>query len=1013
MPVDLLIAPPASGKTLTCIQRIRSLRATQSMANIWVIVPDRLQAAVFRRRLAASGGAINVQIARFNDLFSAILERSGEFFPMVSHPLRHRLVQDLLDDAIRTGQISYYTPLEQYPGFIQLLSEIFAQLKQAFITPDQFSTSTRNSTITHQELSRLFTLYQAKLSDLNWIDTDDLPFLAESIMQHNPESASFIDLLIIDGFDSFNRSQIELLELLSQQVKQMLITLPGIINSQRIAHQRFIPTVDELIKKLTPNLLPGELSPHLPDPSQHIEKYLFDLKLPETITSQEPFMIEARSPADETREALRWIKKCVIREKISLSDCAIFTPKPELYNPILRSSAEEFGIPVSFTVDSPLQKSPAITSLMNLLALPIENFRSRQLINVLRSPYFDFSLNPETVDLFEKVSRVTKVIEGQDQWQEIWKELTESTLTDSGELDEERRLPELPRKEEAIYLGKQMQFVFEVITPPNEHLDLTGWIEWLEVLLHKVRFDKNADDQDKTALSTFRDMLRALILTEQIVGSTSMHYTEFLAQLKSTLPGVGLHEVTSFAQPTVMIGRMIEARGSRFKAVAILGLAEGSFPNKERPDPFLDEDLRQKAGLESRLQREQAGLFYQAVTRSDKMLLLTRPYLSENGDEVEKSAYWKAVEKLFAKGSATKKINPDIAQETVNAASTQELLFSAVINRGLPKKFSFLLEQWQYLQHADRILKARSGKHPEGEYEGLLAITSPETKPEFSANQIFSASRLETYGKCPFQYFVNYILKLEEPELPTPGFNAAQRGSILHEIFEKTYRYATDRQNEESLLKSLNEISDAVFLEAPKKYVFRPSALWEFEKKELLQKIEESIRALSTHTEWQPIGFEESFGRDGNNPLAIQLEDRMIKVRGKIDRIDQNEQGEVRVIDYKSGGSGLDQKSFEKGTVLQLPIYALAARDTLKLGNPVEGFYWIVNNDARRSSLHFCETDKKESKSLDGMIQILLNHLHEFTTGILSGRFPPQSPDGGCNYCPASLWCWRFVKGRK
>jgi len=41
---ELIIAPPASGKTHACIERIQALKAAQPLAKVWVIVPDRQKA---------------------------------------------------------------------------------------------------------------------------------------------------------------------------------------------------------------------------------------------------------------------------------------------------------------------------------------------------------------------------------------------------------------------------------------------------------------------------------------------------------------------------------------------------------------------------------------------------------------------------------------------------------------------------------------------------------------------------------------------------------------------------------------------------------------------------------------------------------------------------------------------------------------------------------------------------------------------------------------------------------
>jgi len=69
-----------------------------------------------------------------------------------------------------------------------------------------------------------------------------------------------------------------------------------------------------------------------------------------------------------------------------------------------------------------------------------------------------------------------------------------------------------------------------------------------------------------------------------------------------------------------MVGRLIEARGVRYDAVALLGLSEGIWPEPEHPDPLLDEALRASLGLEPRLQRGQEGVFYQALARADRFL---------------------------------------------------------------------------------------------------------------------------------------------------------------------------------------------------------------------------------------------------------------------------------------------------------------------------------------------------------------------------------------------------------
>ncbi|RLD03825.1 MAG: hypothetical protein DRI65_12025, partial [Chloroflexota bacterium] len=96
MLVKLLIAPPASGKTSFCIERIKTLRRENALSPVFVVVPDRMQASAFRHRLAAAGGALGVKVGRFNDLFGSLLEHSGRHVPSASIPLVHRLIRDVV-----------------------------------------------------------------------------------------------------------------------------------------------------------------------------------------------------------------------------------------------------------------------------------------------------------------------------------------------------------------------------------------------------------------------------------------------------------------------------------------------------------------------------------------------------------------------------------------------------------------------------------------------------------------------------------------------------------------------------------------------------------------------------------------------------------------------------------------------------------------------------------------------------------------------------------------------------
>ncbi len=113
-----------------------------------------------------------------------------------------------------------------------------------------------------------------------------------------------------------------------------------------------------------------------------------------------------------------------------------------------------------------------------------------------------------------------------------------------------------------------------------------------------------------------------------------------------------------------------------------------------------------------------------------------------------------------------------------------------------------------------------------------------------------------------------------------------------------------------------------------------------------------------------------------------------------------------RIIDYKtSGPNDFTATAVRQGKKLQLPLYALAARDALSLGDPEEGFYWHVR-DAQASPF----TLKKVGPEI--AIKSSVDSAWKIIHAVRDGVFTPQPPRGGCpSYCPAADICWQYRAG--
>lgn len=850
MASHILIAPPASGKTRACITELQTLFARRPFAQAWVIVRDRQQAAQFRQRLAENGGAMNVRVDTFRDLYLEIIEQSGVHMPPMAGPaLNFRMVQA----AIQQAQLSYFSPLRGLPGLTTSMEALIGELQRSLAAPEAVLAQAAPDRPGHIELARIYRAYLDLLAATGWMSQDGLAGLALHALNTQPTLLNDLDLLIVDGFDWFEPAQRQALQAVANHVPRVFITLPGHPRWDRQVYRRFEQSYQELLAAVNLLPLPPLEAVHLPEPLATLEAGLSETaKPPDPSEHANLTLIEARSPAEEAREALRWLKARIVRDGVRPDQCALLVPDSEVYFPFLRHAAAEYGLPVRFTQSRRLVDLPVIAAMLNLLILPAGNFPRRALLDVLRSPFFDFAsigFDRRQVDVLDLVSRHGKVIEGPEQWLEVLEGLAsqpEPASTELPSMDEEDQcVPALPRGSAAVRLLEALQRAWQVITPPQTALPITEWVAWLERTLATIGYYADLSSPERmAAIAGLRDALSDLLTAGQVLAGFEagpLSYDEFCATLQSVLEGSGAPEENT---PNAILAlRLMEARGLRFECAAVLGLAEGGFPRVERPDPLLDEAMRGRLGLAPRLEQDQLGVFYQAVTRASRALLLTRPYLADSGDPWEPSPYWNAVASLFP--NCVQRVRPEDLRPLVEAASIQEGLFwAARQNIATPEDLPYpdLRDRYARVLAANaRLVPLLGADLPIEAGDKLAALV----RERLARQPTWSVSRLESYLGCPQRYFIEAFLGLEAHEPPDWDVDAAQLGSLLHAILEDAYRQADDPANPESVLAVLPQAAETAFEQAPARYGFRPSQLWAQQRGELLDRLKETITGLA------------------------------------------------------------------------------------------------------------------------------------------------------------------------
>jgi ATP-dependent helicase/DNAse subunit B len=302
--------------------------------------------------------------------------------------------------------------------------------------------------------------------------------------------------------------------------------------------------------------------------------------------------------------------------------------------------------------------------------------------------------------------------------------------------------------------------------------------------------------------------------------------------------------------------------------------------------------------------------------------------------------------------------------------------------------------------------------------ESLLAIFKNITS--------YSASDLEKYAGCPYQYFVDKWLR---PALMEEDIYWREMGSIAHRIlskFGRLIRNAGDLGSSSDKLDAALEVMDQLLAEECQAFGSDYQSLKM--KAELHYYLRQFVKdEAKAATGLKPKLFECSFDqRDKNNGwqqicAELNLGDGLT-LKGRMDRVDI-EEGEVErpraiVIDYKVSTSVSGVLKFKDKGMLQVPLYILALQNIWHL-NPVGGYYYGLRqdkNNPRRGMfnmdeagcfgrLKVSEKDMLSPEEFKAELEDALNRARLAAQKIQAGDFAPAPREGTCEYCDYDLLC--------
>ncbi|HEY7284223.1 MAG TPA: PD-(D/E)XK nuclease family protein [Vicinamibacterales bacterium] len=277
--------------------------------------------------------------------------------------------------------------------------------------------------------------------------------------------------------------------------------------------------------------------------------------------------------------------------------------------------------------------------------------------------------------------------------------------------------------------------------------------------------------------------------------------------------------------------------------------------------------------------------------------------------------------------------------------------------------------------------------------------------------RVWSVSALETYLGCPFRFFAQHVLKLEEEPDDEEIMNPRRQGQFVHDVFQRFFAAwqstghaavtADNLEDARAMFVSVVDEALAVLPDAEAglertRLLGSPAAagLGEAVLRMEAERPTPVVERLLEHELRGEFAFETSSGA------------RSIALRGKADRIDLLADGTFRLIDYKLGWPPKDRRK-----ALQLPIYSLCASQSLRA---TRGGNWIVSEAAYlafkgpRRVVPLFQNEEERDRALAEAQDRLATTLDE----ISAGHFPPTPDDVyRCETCGFASVCRKDYVG--
>lgn len=946
MSLRFIYGKGGTGKTTYCFQSIRELINQEQ--KIYIITPEQFSFTAEKNLMEVleRKAVMNAEVITFQRMAYRILNDVGG---VINSPITNCGKAMLLASIIE-NQKSNLNFLGKTDKNLDLIIRIITEFKKNQITNKLLED--RINLIENEYIKRklkdihlLYSNFQNVIKD-SYLDDDDLlTMIKEKIKESKMFQNSYI---YIDEFSGFTKQEYSIIEELLKIARQVNITsctdsLESNLNEETdifYSNKKTILKLKEIAIKNNINIVePIELKKvyrYKNKELKHLSENLYSAqskKYEEKCENIKLFL--ANNHYSEIENTANNIVELVRDNQYRYKDISIITKETDEYASLIKSIFKKYNIPVFIDEKKNINQNILVKYIISILEVFAKSWKEEAVLNYIKTGFL-IELSEQDIYAFENYCKkfgITGLRKFTTEWTMISDNKDEIDKLNSIRL---KVVTPLLKFKEQIGKNKTVKDITKSLYAFLEENNIQKVLKDKINILNEMGNIELANIYN-TSWNLLIDILDELVL---VLGEEKISFENYTNLLKVGFNNASLGKIPATIDE-VIVGDVDRTRNSKKRAIFIIGLNDGKFPSINKNEGFINDEERiylKEKGIElAKTTKEQIYdenyNIYKAFGVAEEKLYLSYSASDNDGKGLRRSVLINKIRKIFPKLLE----ESDIIQSKAYISSKEITFDLLLLNL---RKFlngehidSIWFELYE-IYRQDELYKEKLSKSIEGFYYS----NSPEKINKENLEKLYgdiiktSISKLESYRRCPFSYYLKYALRLDDrTELKLERLDT---GTLMHDVindfFEvlkennKSVKDIEDKEIEKIVEEIINNKlllkQNYIFNSIPK-YVVLTKRL----KKVIIRAIKYIIGTLKV-SDFKVLGTEIEFAEGKRyEPIKIQLENnKQVEIIGKIDRIDiaENKKGKyIRIIDYKSSIKNIDLNEVVAGIQIQLLTY--------------------------------------------------------------------------------------------